>query len=93
VQDPTPTEQIWLMQMLGNFGEKQNLYIIFFAHPPPTHTPLSQKRFRATAIESLVCVYAYEYHTAFSNAHSKFNVADWDTTMAYSDVATGGVGG
>jgi len=30
-KDPTPIEHFWLMQMLENFGAKQNLYFIFFA--------------------------------------------------------------
>jgi len=39
------------------------------------------------------CVYTCEYYTAFNYAHNKFNVADWDTTMAYIDVVTGEAGG
>jgi len=41
MQDFTPIENFWLMQMLENFGAKQNLYFIFSA-------PTSRKRFRAT---------------------------------------------
>jgi len=53
MQDPTPNEHFWLMQMLGNFGAKQNLYFIFSAHSP-TPLGLAQKRFRVTVAESLV---------------------------------------
>jgi len=30
-EDPTPIEHFWLMQILGNFGAKRNLYFL----PPP----------------------------------------------------------
>jgi len=28
VQNPTPIEHFWLMQMLGNLGAKRNLYLL-----------------------------------------------------------------
>jgi len=43
---PTPIEHFWLMQMLGNFRAKRNLYLYFL----PSSSV--QKRSRATIFRS-----------------------------------------
>jgi len=43
-KDPTLIEQFWLMQMLGKFGAKWNLYFIFSGFAPS----LSKNCSRAT---------------------------------------------
>jgi len=32
-KDPTPIEHFWLMQILGNFGAKQNFIMLYFLIP------------------------------------------------------------
>jgi len=45
-RDPTPIEYFWLIQMLGNFRAKRNLYSYFIPYVLPPL--LSKKRFPAT---------------------------------------------
>jgi len=47
MQDSTPIEHFWLIQILGNLGAKQNLYFIFWPLPP-----LSKKRSRAIGMRN-----------------------------------------
>jgi len=47
-KDPTPIEHFWLMQMLGNFGAKRNLYFLPLS--------LSKNRFRATVLRWLIFI-------------------------------------
>jgi len=42
-EDSTPIKHFWLMQMLGNFGPKQNFIILYFLIPS-----LSKNRFCTT---------------------------------------------
>jgi len=59
VQGPTSIQRFWLMQMLGNFGAKQNLYFIFSAPLPcPKNIPASLSK------------NGYEFHLALFFAGS-----------------------
>jgi len=52
-----PIEQFWLMQMLGNLGNKQNKTYIFYLFFCPSS--LFKKRFRATAANKYFPVNAF----------------------------------
>jgi len=72
-KDPTPIEHYWLMQMLGNFESKRNLYFIFSSSSP------SKNRSRSTE-----GAYIYRRYKQFQHLNKKLEYCSQHIVLHYT---------